>query len=157
MSYDTEETVQRATDAKRKASTLPQPTGYKILIVLAEMESATKGGIELPDQYLQKEHAASVLGLVVKVGPDAYANRNKFPNGAWCKEGDWVILNPYAGVRIMIFGKEFRLVNDDVIEATIENPMGIGRAGMAQGSVIKKPSITETVAVAGTAGKGVIE
>ena len=149
MAYDTSEASTRAEKAKRDASTLPRPAGYKILIALAEVEEKTSGGILLADEYRTKEQAASVLGFVVELGPDAYADKRKFPNGPWCKEGDWVLLNPYAGVRIMIFGKEFRLVSDDVIEATVENPMGIGRAGMAtsKGPVLKKPSLVETVAI----------
>jgi len=151
MAYNTEEARERAAEAKRTASTLPRPAGYKILIALAELEEKTEGAVFLPDQYRQKEQAASVLGFVVECGPDAYKRKDKFPTGPWCKDGDWVLLNPYAGVRITIFGKEFRLVNDDVVEATIENPMGIGRAGMAQtkGSPIKKPTVLESTALTG--------
>lgn len=154
--YDTAEKPADGELSKETASTLPTPCGYKILIGLAQLKKETDGGILLDEGYLEKERAASVLGFVLRVGPDAYSDPRKFPNGPWCKKGDWVLINPYAGVKITVFGQEFRLVNDDVIEATVENPMGIGRPG---GVGSKKPAsvITPTASEAIAINSGALE
>ncbi len=75
----------------------------------------------------QEEHATTVL-FVLKVGPDAYGDTAKFPNGAWCKEGDFVLVRTYSGTRFKIFGKEFRLINDDQVDAVVQDPRGLTRA-----------------------------
>ena len=74
----------------------------------------------------QEEHATTVL-FVLKVGPDAYKDTNKFPTGAWCKEGDFILVRTYSGTRFKIFGKEFRLINDDQVDAVVDDPRGITR------------------------------
>jgi co-chaperonin GroES (HSP10) len=104
---------------------LPHPTGYRILILPFVTQGVTKGGIHLAKQTLDKERLATVVGYVVRLGPDAYGDLNKFPDGAWCKEGDWVIFGRYAGARFMIDGGDMRLLNDDEILATINNPEDI--------------------------------
>jgi len=85
----------------------------------------TKGGIMLAKQTLDKERIATIVGLVVTLGPDAYSDKEKFPEGPWCKEGDWVIFGRYAGARFNIEGGDMRLLNDDEILATVNNPEDI--------------------------------
>ena len=104
---------------------LPKPTGYRILILPFTMSSITKGGIHLASQTVDKERLATVVGYVVSLGPDAYGDLGKFPDGAWCKEGDWVIFGRYAGARFQIDGGDMRLLNDDEILAVINNPEDI--------------------------------
>ena len=69
-----------------------------------------------------------MCGYVLKLGPDAYQDKNRFPSGPWCQEGDWVVFRPYSGTRMKIYGKEFRLINDDTVEAVVEDPTGVVRA-----------------------------
>ena len=107
------------------ASSLPRPTGYRILILPFTQSSVTKGGIHLAKQTVDKERLATVVGYVVAVGPDAYGDLNKFPDGPWCKEGDWVIFGRYAGARFQIEGGDMRLLNDDEILACIDDPEAI--------------------------------
>ena len=101
---------------------LPSPTGYRILILPFSQKAVTKGGIALAESYVEKERLSTNVGYVVSVGPDAYKDKNKFPNGAWCQEKDWVIFGRYAGARIKIEGGDLRLLNDDEILAVINNP-----------------------------------
>jgi len=75
----------------------------------------------------QEEHATTVL-FVMRVGPDAFKDTTKFPSGAWCKEGDFVLVRTYSGTRFKIFGKEFRVINDDQVECVVQDPRGITRA-----------------------------
>ena len=125
-----EEPEQTATP-EEKATSLPDPTGWKLLCVVPDV-SEKLDGTELdlvrPTSILkQEEHATTVL-FVLKVGPDAYKDQAKFPGGAWCKEGDFVLVRTYAGTRFQIFGKEFRLINDDQVDAVVQDPRGITRA-----------------------------
>ena len=120
-------TGDKTTD-ERVASKLPQPQGYKILIGVPEISEKTEGGVFMPDGLKSAEETASIIGLVMKLGPDAYNDESKFPNGAYCKEGDFVIFRSYSGTRFKIHGKEFRLINDDTVEAVVEDPRGYSRA-----------------------------
>ena len=101
---------------------LPNPTGYRILILPFSQKAMTKGGIALADSYLEKERLATNVGFVVSLGSDAYKDEHKFPNGAWCKPRDWIIFGRYAGARIKIDGGDLRLLNDDEVLAVIKNP-----------------------------------
>jgi len=107
------------------AKSLPRPTGYRILILPFSQSSVTKGGIHLAKQTVDKERLATVVGYVVETGPDAYGDINKFPDGPWCKKGDWVIFGRYAGARFQIEGGDMRLLNDDEILALIDDPEAI--------------------------------
>jgi co-chaperonin GroES (HSP10) len=107
------------------ASSLPRPTGYRILILPFTQSSVTKGGIHLAKATVDKERLATVVGYVVELGPDAYSDMHKFPEGAWCKKGDWVIFGRYAGARFQIEGGDMRLLNDDEILACIDDPEAI--------------------------------
>ena len=112
---------------------LPKPTGWRILILPFKGKKQTEGGILLPDQAIEREALATVCGYVLKIGPLAYKDSQKFGNPQdptenwlpWCKEGDWVIFGRYAGSRFKIDGGEVRLLNDDEILATINNPEDI--------------------------------
>jgi chaperonin GroES len=112
----------------RGATQLPNPSGFKLLIALPELEEKTDSGIYLPEQVREKESLATVVGFVLKMGSLAYKDPNKFPDGAWCKEGDWVLFRAYSGTRIKIHGREFRIINDDTVEGVVEDPRGIARA-----------------------------
>lgn len=121
------------TDAARHVVNNVTPSGYKLLIALPIVEEQTKGGIFLTQDMLKREHVASIIGTVVAMGPSCYhgVDRNgiaRFPDGAWCHVGDNVIFKSYAGVRISYEDQEFRLINDDSIEAVVKSPVGIERA-----------------------------
>ena len=110
-----------------KASQLPVPTGYRILIGLPEIEEKTEGGIIKAQSTISVEETASVVGFVLAMGPDCYKDEKRFPTGPWCKEGDFIIMRAYSGTRISIHGKEFRIINDDTPEAVIDDPRGVSR------------------------------
>jgi len=104
---------------------LPQPTGWRVLILPYQGKMKSDGGILLTNQTRQTESLATVCGYVWRIGPDAYKDKNKFSAGDWCKQGDWVIFGRYAGSRFKIEGGEVRLLNDDEILATISDPADI--------------------------------
>ena len=109
---------------KKEHSKLPQPTGWRILVLPFKMKEKSKGGIIHTESTLERQQVASTCGLVLAMGPNCY-DKQKFPEGPWCKKGDWVIFARYAGSRIQIDGGEVRLLNDDEVLATIENPEDI--------------------------------
>ena len=118
--------VEEASDAE-KAKQLPEPSGYHILIGIPESEEKTDGGILKARQTIEIEETATIVGFVLKLGPDCYQDKKRFPSGPWCKEGDFIIMRAYSGTRISIHGKEFRLINDATVEAVVEDPRGISR------------------------------
>jgi len=110
---------------KNKESTkLPKPTGWRMIVLPFKMAEKTKGGIYFGQETLERQQVASTCGLVLAQGPDCY-DKEKFPEGPWCKTGDWVIFARYAGSRITIDGGEVRILNDDEVLATIANPEDI--------------------------------
>lgn len=112
-----------------KASSLPTPTGYKLLCVVPDVtETFENSNIVKADSFMKGEEHGTTVMFVLRVGPDAYKDTSKFPSGAWCKEGDFVIVRTYSGTRVKIFGKEFRLINDDQVDAVVDDPRGISRA-----------------------------
>lgn len=111
-----------------RAKQLPDPSGYRILCAIPEVEEKTEGGIFKADVTLQYEELTTPVLFVVKLGPDAYKDERKFPSGPWCKEGDFILTRPMAGSRVKIHGREFRLINDDSVEGIVEDPRGISRA-----------------------------
>tara|TARA_Y100000593_G_scaffold62386_1_gene115565 strand:- start:780 stop:1178 length:399 start_codon:yes stop_codon:yes gene_type:complete len=123
-----EEEISPPEDSPRTATQLPQPKGYKLLIALPEIEEKTDGGIIKSSQSMHEESISTVVGYVLSMGPDAYANYGRFPTGPYCQEGDWVLFRAFSGTRIKIHGKEFRLINDDTVEAVVEDPRGVERA-----------------------------
>ena len=118
--------VKKEADPK-VASKMPEPQGYKLLISPVEVEEKTEGGVYMPDQLRDAEGIASIIGWVVSMGPDAYKDEDKFPSGAWCNVGDFVIFRSYSGTRFKIGTQEFRLINDDTVEAVVEDPRGYKR------------------------------
>ena len=110
------------------ASQLPEPKGYKLLIALPEVEETTEGGIIKSQQSQHEESIATVVGWVMEMGPDAYVNCARFPSGPYCQVGDWVVFRAFSGTRLKIHGREFRLINDDTVEAVVEDPRGVERA-----------------------------
>ena len=122
------EVIQYSDEEPRVATKTPEPAGYRILIALPEVKEQTDGGIYVPDERRDAEAVASIVGFVIKKGPDAYGDSDRFPGGAWCEEGDWSVMRAYSGTRVRIHGKEFRLINDDSVEAVVEDPRGVVRA-----------------------------
>jgi len=104
---------------------LPELPGYHILIRPVSIRKETKGGILLPDQFQEDVKYLTTVGKVLAVGQSAYQDENKFPNGPWCKQGDWVVFGRYAGSRLKIEGGEVRLLNDDEILGTVDSPEDI--------------------------------
>ena len=114
-------------EEQRKAKQLPEPKGYRLLCAIPDIEEKTEGGIIKADITIHHEELLTTVLFVVSMGPDAYRDEKRFPSGPWCKEGDFVIVRPHAGTRVEIHGKEFRLINDDSVEAVVEDPRGIRR------------------------------
>ena len=110
-----------------RAKQLPDPQGYRLLCAIPEIEKTTEGGILKADVTLEREELLTTVLFVVKMGPDAYRDEKRFPSGPWCKEGDFVLVRPNAGTRVEIHGREFRIINDDSVEAVVEDPRGIRR------------------------------
>lgn len=106
---------------------VPVPTGYHILVTMPKLEETTGGGVFLPDTHRDAESTASIIGFVISMGPDCYKDKKKFPTGPWCKEGDFVIFRSYSGTKIKISGEDFRLINDDTVEAVVDDPRGYMR------------------------------
>ena len=106
-------------DTTRK---LPEPQGYKLLIAIPKLEEKTSGGVIIPDKLKGMEQTASIIGLVIAMGKAAYKDSDKFPDGPYCKKGDFVIFRSYSGTRFKLRGEEFRLINDDTVEAVVDDP-----------------------------------
>ena len=110
-----------------KASQLPKPSGYRILCAIPEVEKEYESGILKADQTMHYEEVLTTVLFVVAMGPDCYKDESKFPTGAWCKQGDFVLVRPNAGTRLLIHDREFRIINDDSVEAVVDDPRGIKR------------------------------
>ena len=110
---------------KEETEKLPKPTGWRIIVLPFRMDEKTKGGILVGQDTLDKQQVASQCGNVLAMGPQCYKDRERYPDGPWCKVGDWVIFARYAGSRIQIEGGEIRLLNEDEILATVKNPEDI--------------------------------
>ena len=109
-----------------KAKQLPDPSGYKLLCFLPEVDETIEGtNLFKPKATIRREELTTAVLFVVKVGPDAYSDKEKFPNGPWCKEGDFVLTRTYAGTRFKMYGREMRLINDDQVEGVVQDPRGI--------------------------------
>ena len=111
----------------RNAMQQPEPSGYKILIALPEIEESTEGGIIKAEETRLAESVGTIIGFVLKMGPDCYKDTKRFPSGPWCKKGDFILMRTYTGTRFKIHGKEFRFINDDSVEAVVEDPRGYER------------------------------
>ena len=113
--------------AEQKAKQLPDPSGYRILCFVPEIEDQFDSGIVKADITRQHEELLTTVLFVAKMGPDCYKDPARFPSGPWCKEGDFVLVRPHAGTRLKIHGREMRLINDDSVEGTVQDPRGISR------------------------------
>lgn len=111
-----------------RAKQLPDPSGYRILCGIPDIEEKTSGGIFKADETMRFEELTTPVLFVIKIGPDAFKDEKRFPSGPWCKEGDFILTRPHAGSRVKIHGREFRIINDDSVEAVVEDPRGISRA-----------------------------
>ena len=110
---------------RKELQKLPQPVGWRILVLPFKAQEKTKGGVILTDKTVEDSQLTASVALVLSTGPDAYNDKEKFPNGPWCKQGDWVVFGRYAGSRLKIEGGEVRLLNDDEILGTVETPEDI--------------------------------
>ena len=110
---------------KKEIEKVPNPTGYRIVLFPLKLDSKTKSGIILTDETVAESQITTNICKVLKVGPDAYKDKEKFPTGPWCKTDDWVLITRYAGSRIRIDGGELRIINDDEILAVIDDPRDI--------------------------------
>ncbi len=104
---------------------VPQATGWRMVIVPYKGVEKTKGGLLLTDKAIEEQQLTTNVGLILSMGSDAYADKNKFPNGPWCKKGDWVVFAKYAGSRVKIEGGEIRILNDDEILAKLKDPKDV--------------------------------
>ena len=110
---------------KKDIEKIPKPTGYRLVLFPLKLESKTAGGVHLLDSVVEQASIATNVCKVIAVGPDAYMDKDKFPNGAWCKKEDWIIIAKYAGARLSIDGGELRIINDDEVLAVVEDPRDI--------------------------------
>ena len=122
--YQTEEKAPLNPENIQK-SQLPVPSGWRLLVLPFSPREKTKGGILIAQESLDKLRIATNCGYVLKMGPLAYHDREKFPTGPWCKKGDWVIFARYAGSRLPIEGGEVRILNDDEVLGTIKDPESV--------------------------------
>ena len=115
------------TTENRPATQLPVPVGYRILCAIPEQEEKYGSGIIKADITVKHEEVLTTVLFVISMGPECYQDPVRFPNGPWCKAGDFVLVRPNSGSRVLIHGREFRIINDDTVEAVVEDPRGIKR------------------------------
>ena len=116
------------TIVNRAGDKLPKPMGWKLLIAVPKAHDQTEGGIFKPDEVRRYEEIGTLVGLVIQVGPLAYKDPKKFANGGpWCNRGDFIVMRSYTGTRFMVGDQEFRLINDESVEAVVEDPRGIAK------------------------------
>jgi co-chaperonin GroES (HSP10) len=113
--------------SEEKATQLPKPSGYRILCAIPEVDKEHENGVLKADITIQHEEILTTVLFVVDLGPDCYADKTRFPTGFWCKKGDFVLVRPHAGTRLIIHGREFRIINDDSVEGVVSDPRGIKR------------------------------
>jgi co-chaperonin GroES (HSP10) len=112
---------------EEKATQLPKPSGYRMLCAIPEQEKEFESGIAKADETIRNDETLTTVLFVVELGPDCYKDTTRFPSGPWCKKGDFVLVRPYAGSRLVIHGREFRMINDDSVEGIVDDPRGIKR------------------------------
>ena len=112
-------------EVTKEKTKLPKPTGWRILVLPFKMGEKTKGGVLLGQESLDRQQVASQCGNVLAMGDACYVDKERYPKGPWCKVGDWVIFARYAGSRIEIEGGEVRLINEDEVLATVQDPTDI--------------------------------
>lgn len=114
--------------AEQKAKQLPQPSGYKILCAIPDIEEKHESGIIKADITKKHEEILATVYFVVALGPDCYTDTERYPTGPWCKAGDFILVRPHTGTRIKIHGKEFRIINEDSVDGVVQDPRGVSRA-----------------------------
>ena len=115
--------------AEEKGKQLPRPSGYRILCAVPEVDKEFEGDVGLikSDETMRMEETLTTVLFVVDLGPDCYKDEKRFPTGPWCKKGDFVLIRPHTGSRLVIHGREFRIINDDSVEGVVDDPRGIKR------------------------------
>lgn len=116
--------------AEEKGKQLPKPSGYRILCAIPEAEAhfeESEIGLIKADETRRNEETLTTVLFVVDMGPDCYKDESRFPTGPWCKKGDFVLVRPHSGSRLVIHGREFRIINDDSVEGVVDDPRGIKR------------------------------
>jgi len=116
-----------AKSEEEKARQLPAPQGYRILCAVPETEKEFDSGLIKADETVRYDELLTTVLFVVDLGPDCYADKARFPNGPWCKKGDFILVRPNCGTRLVIHDREFRIINDDSVEAVVQDPRGIKR------------------------------
>ena len=114
--------------AEKKAKQIPNPSGFHILCMVPEVEDKFDSGIIKADTTVFAEERLTTVLFVMELGPDCYKDEKRFPTGAWCKKGDFVLVRPNTGSRLKIHGREFRIINDDAVEGVVDDPRGVARA-----------------------------
>ena len=112
---------------EEKATQLPKPSGYRILCAIPEAEKEFDSGLAKADETMRFEELLTTVLFVIDLGPDCYVDKARFPTGPWCKKGDFILVRPNAGTRLVIHNKEFRIINDDSVEGVVSDPRGIRR------------------------------
>ena len=115
----------QAEKKKNEVEKIPQPSGWRMVLFPLKLQGKTKGGVLLTDDTVTESQVTTNICKVLKMGPECYKDKEKFPSGPWCKEGDWVLITRYAGSRIRIEDGELRIINDDEIIATVKDPRDI--------------------------------
>ena len=115
----------QAEKKKKELEKIPEPTGLRIDLFQLRLQGKTKGGILITDDTIQKTTILTNICKVLKIGPSAYKDKERFPDGPWCKKDDWVLITRYAGSRIKIDGGELRIINDDEVLAVVDDPRDI--------------------------------
>ena len=113
---------------EKKTKQIPNPSGFHILCMVPEVEDKFDSGIIKADTTVFAEERLTTVLFVMELGPDCYKDEKRFPTGAWCKKGDFVLVRPNTGSRLKIHGREFRIINDDAVEGVVEDPRGVARA-----------------------------
>ena len=115
----------QAEKKKNEVEKIPQPSGWRMVLYPLKLQGKTKGGVLLTDDTVTESQVTTNICKVLKMGPECYKDKEKFPSGSWCKEGDWVLITRYAGSRIRIDGGELRIINDEEILAVVDDPRDI--------------------------------
>jgi co-chaperonin GroES (HSP10) len=110
-----------------KAKQLPKPSGYRILCAIPDVEREYESGLVKADETVRYDELLTTVLFVIDLGPDCYKDSSRFPSGPWCKKGDFILVRPNAGTRLVIHGREFRIINDDSVEGVVDDPRGIKR------------------------------
>ena len=125
---DPNETTVLPETPEEKAKQVPDPSGYRIFCGIPEIDDQFDNGLVKADITRKHEEMLTTVLFVMKMGPDCYKDKERFPSGPWCKQGDFILVRPHAGTRVKIHGREFRIINDDAVEGVVQDPRGISRA-----------------------------